>query len=177
MEILHNIDLGQYSTMRIGDLAQHLVIVKNKSDLTQAVDWAQQHNLSFLVIGGGSNIIFKNGFDGLVIINRIAGFKTISKDDSSVIISVGAGENWDDVVAKTVNMGLSGIETLSYIPGTAGATPVQNVGAYGAEIANVLTELEAYDTNKHRFVTLSNSDCHLTTETAFLSQEISAITL
>ncbi len=160
MEILHNVDLSRYSTMRIGDKAKNLVTVKTKDELIDAVEWAKQRNLPVLVIGGGSNIIFKDGFDGLIIVNRILGFDIISKDNNKTVVKVGAGEDWDQVVAKTVDMNLSGIEMLSYIPGTTGATPVQNVGAYGTEIANVLTELEAFDTDSKQFITLTNADCN-----------------
>lgn len=163
MKILTNVPLKSYSTMRLGGLAQALTTVRTKDELLEALDWAREQNVPFLVLGEGSNVIVRDeGFAGLVIINRIMEWTILEETDTSATLRIGAGEHWDDVVARTVEQGLSGIERLSLIPGTAGATPVQNVGAYGSEIAQVLTELEAYDTATARFVTLTNSDCHFT---------------
>lgn len=160
MQIKTNVPLKDYSTMRLGGTAEALTTVRNKQELAEAIEWAAERNKPYLMLGGGSNIIFSNGFKGLVIINALHELKILTEDDDSVTLRIGAGENWDDIVARTVAQGLSGIEKLSAIPGTAGATPVQNVGAYGAEIADVLIELEAYDTTIKRFVTLANADCH-----------------
>ena len=159
MHIQTNIPLKDYSTMRLGGIAEALTTVTTKDELQQALDWAAQRNKPTLMLGGGSNIIFSDGFKGLVIVNALHELTTLSEDDESAVLRIGAGENWDDIVARTVAQGLSGIEKLSAIPGTAGATPVQNVGAYGAEIADVLTELEAYDTVTKKFATLLNKDC------------------
>ena len=159
MQIKTDVSLKDYSTMRLGGIAEALTTVTTKEDLAEAIEWARQHNKPFLMLGGGSNIIFSNGYKGLVIINALHDFEIISEDEGSATLRIGAGEIWDDVVARTVAKGLSGLEKLSAIPGTAGATPVQNVGAYGAEIADVLTELEAYDTNTKKFVTLASADC------------------
>ncbi len=159
MKILTNVSLKNYSTMRLGGTADALTTVTTKEELAEAITWSDEHHKPHLMLGGGSNVIFSDGYQGLVIINALLGFDVLHQDDSSATIRIGAGENWDDIVAKTVNMNLSGIEKLSAIPGTAGATPVQNVGAYGAEISNTLLELEAYDTATKKFVTLSSVDC------------------
>ena len=145
--------------MRLGEAAHSLTTVTSKQELTQAVAWAEEHKLPMLVLGGGSNVIFSSGYDGLVIVNRIPGFSVVSAHNNDVVVKIGAGENWDAAVARTVNMGLHGIEFLSAIPGTAGATPVQNVGAYGAQISDVFAELEAYDLHTHTFVTLNKEQC------------------
>ena len=159
MHIQKNVPLANYSTMRLGGNAKYLCNVTDKHELVNALDWAKDRKLHIKVIGGSSNIVWSDdGFDGLVIVNGITGF-TISEDGNKSYVTIGAGENWDKVVAKTVRSGLSGIEALSLIPGTAGATPVQNVGAYGQEIADTLVSLEAYDTNYNNFVTLQNEDC------------------
>jgi len=159
MQIKTNVPLKDYSTMRLGGIADALTTVTTKEELAEAIQWANERSKPYLMLGGGSNIIFSNGYKGLVIINALHELATLSEDDESVVMRIGAGENWDDIVARTVAQGLSGIEKLSAIPGTAGATPVQNVGAYGAEIADVLTELEAYDTRTKQFATLTNKDC------------------
>ena len=162
MQIKTNVPLKDYSTMRLGGIAEALTTITTKEELKKALDWAEEHHKPTLMLGGGSNIIFSNGYKGLVIINAMHGLETLSEDDESVVMRIGAGEIWDDIVAQTVAKGLSGIEKLSAIPGTAGATPVQNVGAYGAEIADVLIELEAYETKTKTFVTLNNEDCRFT---------------
>lgn len=159
MHIQKNVPLKDYSTMRLGGIAEALTTVSTKEELAKAIAWAKERHKPWLMLGGGSNVIFSNGYTGLVIINALHGFDVIDEDDTSVTLRLGAGEVWDDIVARTVAQGYSGIEKLSAIPGTTGATPVQNVGAYGAEIADVLLDLETYDTHTTSFVTLSNADC------------------
>lgn len=142
--------------MKIGGPARYFAVVSTKDQVAEAVAWAKQHEVKFFPLGEGSNIIFTDrGFNGLVIKIEIPGFKEVGK----ATFKIGAGENWDKIVDRGVDRGLSGIECLSLIPGTAGATPVQNVGAYGQEIKDTLVELTAYDSQADRFVTLSNSDC------------------
>jgi UDP-N-acetylmuramate dehydrogenase len=159
MHMRYDVSLADYSTMRLGGPAKALCQVSDKPELIEAVHWAQQKHWPVIVIGGGSNIIWSDeGFPGLVIVNHITGF-SIVEDHSTGIVTIGAGENWDESVARTVAAGLSGIEALSLIPGTAGATPVQNVGAYGQEIADTLISVEAYDVKSHQLITLLPEDC------------------
>lgn len=160
MQIQTDVSLKDYSTMRIGGKAHALTTVTSHDDLRQAVTWAEERTLPILVLGGGSNVIFSDGYDGLVIVNRIPGFEVLEDSPAGTTVRIGAGENWDEVVKKTVDMNLHGIEALSAIPGTAGGTPVQNVGAYGAQISDTLIELTAYDTLLHRFVVLSRDACN-----------------
>ena len=142
--------------MKIGGPARYFTVATSNEDVAEAVAWAKQHEVKFFPLGEGSNIIFTDrGFNGLVIKIEIPEFETISNTK----FKIGAGENWDKIVDRGVGRGLSGIECLSFIPGTAGATPVQNVGAYGQEIKDTLVSLTAYDSQTSTFVTLSNSDC------------------
>ncbi|MGH7192873.1 MAG: UDP-N-acetylmuramate dehydrogenase, partial [Candidatus Saccharimonadales bacterium] len=130
------------------------------AQVQEAVKWAADRKLPVVMIGGGSNIVWGDkGFPGLVVVNRIRGYEVFEEDETDVYLTVGAGEPWDSVVERSVGAGLTGIEALSLIPGTAGATPVQNVGAYGQEIAQTLTTVEAYDARDGRFVTLAGGDC------------------
>jgi len=146
--------------MKLGGSARFMATVTTPDELAAAIRNARSQSVPFFVLGGGSNVISRDeGFPGIVIRNRILGFEVLSDSAQSTTIKVGAGENWDEIVTKTVDMGLSGIEAMSAIPGTAGAAPVQNVGAYGQEIADTLIELEAYDSQEDRFVTLQNADC------------------
>lgn len=146
--------------MRLGGTGAYLVEVHNRDEVPEAIAWADAHKVPVIMIGQGSNIVWRDeGFPGLIIVNKIRRFETFEEDESNMYITVGAGELWDEVVAKTVAMGYSGIEQLSLIPGTAGATPIQNVGAYGREIADVLVTVEAYDRVENRLVTIPASDC------------------
>lgn len=155
-----NVSLRQYSTMRLGGTAAYQVDIHSRSELETGLGWAGHRQLPVLMIGGGSNIVWRDeGFPGLLMVNKIMRYEQFDEDETNSYITVGAGETWDSVVARTVAAGLSGIEALSLIPGTAGATPVQNVGAYGQEIANVLVSVEAYDAATHAFGNLTAQDC------------------
>ena len=160
MDVHTNIPLKNYLTMKLGGNARFMTTVTTPEAAATACRNAKQHSVPFFVLGGGSNVIAKDeGYGGIVIRNRILGFDVVSDDATSTTIKIGAGENWDETVAKTVQMGLIGIEAMSAIPGTVGAAPVQNVGAYGQEIADTLIELEAYDSETDSFVILRNVDC------------------
>lgn len=160
MNVQANVLLKDFSTMRLGGPAKYLTQIADRYALIDALAWAEEHKLKTIVIGGGSNIVWGDkGYNGLVIVNHILGFKVHPEDKEFSYVTVGAGENWDSVVKRTVAAGLHGIEALSLIPGSAGATPVQNVGAYGQEIADCLVSIEAYDTTHKQFVTIPNEDC------------------
>lgn len=160
MDVHTDIPLKNYLTMKLGGSARFMTTATTADELAAACRNAKGQNIPFFILGGGSNVIAKDeGFPGIVIRNRIVGFEMIEDTPSSTTFKVGAGENWDETVAKTVQMGLSGIEAMSAIPGTVGAAPIQNVGAYGQEIADTLVSLEAYDSQEDRFVILENTDC------------------
>lgn len=145
--------------MKIGGRAKFVVEIDSREDLPEAAEFISRKNLSWFALGGGSNVIAGEKFDGVILLNKIRGFREISDDDFSKKIMFGSGEILDKIIEKTVRENLSGLEFLSRIPGTIGATPVQNVGAYGAEISDVLTELEAYDFAKKTFVKFAKNDC------------------
>lgn len=160
MEVRTGISLKQYTTMRLGGDARFMAPAYSVEDVAIIYENAKKQELPIFILGGGSNVIVHDeGFNGIVLLNRIKGFEVISDDKSTAIIKIGAGEIWDEIVARTVEMGLSGIEAMSSIPGTAGAAPVQNVGAYGQETADTLVSLEAYDSETNQVVSLSAEDC------------------
>jgi len=160
MDIKENVDLKDYSTMRLGGKARYLAEANSEQELVALVDWAASRSVSFLIVGGGSNIIWKDeGFNGLVIVNKILGREVVAENETSATIHVGAGEIWDEVVAWSVDKNLSGIEFLSAIPGKSGAAPIQNIGAYGAEIADTLTEVSLYDTKEKSFGSMAAGTC------------------
>ncbi|MDO8335248.1 MAG: UDP-N-acetylmuramate dehydrogenase [Candidatus Saccharibacteria bacterium] len=156
-----NIPLKDYVTMKIGGPARYMATANTREELLSLVQQAGETPV--LVLGQGSNIIVgDSGFAGLVILNRILGFEIYDQDPGATKIKVGSGEAWDSVVQRSTENGLSGIECLSAIPGCTGAAPVQNIGAYGQEIADTLIEVEALDLKTKQFVTLSNNDCNFT---------------
>ncbi len=160
MNIHTNTPLKNLTTMRIGGPAHFFSEVHTAQELHELYQDTQAKNVPFFILGGGSNVIAHDeGYQGLIIRIKIPGFEVIANDLNSTTIKIGAGENWDNVVARTVDMRLSGIEAMSAIPGTAGAAPVQNVGAYGQEISETLVSLEAYDTQTNAMVQLQNADC------------------
>lgn len=160
MDIQENIALREHSTMRLGGTARYATEITGRFQVAEAVQWARDRNLPILMIGGGSNIVWRDeGFEGLLLINKIAGYQDFAEDESNIYLTLGAGENWDDVVARSVASGYSGIEALSLIPGTAGATPIQNVGAYGQEIADTLVSVEAYDLQANELINIPAAEC------------------
>ena len=160
MEIHTNIPLKNYTTMRLGGNARFMTEAHTPKDIASVYRNAKTQNLPIFILGGGSNVIVHDeGFAGIVVRNRIPGFEIIDDQPSTTTIRIGAGENWDEVVKRTVDLNLNGIEAMSAIPGTAGAAPIQNVGAYGQEIADTLLSLEAYDSQTDSFIVLQNADC------------------
>lgn len=160
MFILENVPLSAYSTMRLGGKAAYLTEINDRSEIAQAIEWANQRQLPYMMIGEGSNIVWRDeGFPGLIMVNKILKFETFEEDAENLYITIGAGEHWDSVVERIVTMGYSGVEELSLIPGTAGATPVQNVGAYGREIADSLMTIEAFDTKEGKLMNMQAGDC------------------
>ncbi len=174
MEIHANIPLKNYTTMKLGGNARLITEVRTPEEVVEAYQNAKAQSLPFFILGGGSNVIAKDeGFDGLIIRMRIPGFSVIADDLNTTTIQVGAGEEWDSVVKRTVDMNLSGIEAMSAIPGTAGAAPVQNIGAYGQEIADTMQSLVAFDTGTNSFVTLLSNDCEFSyRQSIFRSSQI-----
>ncbi len=160
VNILENVNLAEHSTMRLGGQARWLATAVTDEQVYELNAWAAKKNAPVMMIGQGSNIVWRDeGYQGLVIVNGIRGREILSQDDKSVVVRIGGGEVWDEVVAWSVEQGLSGIEFLSLIPGTAGAGPVQNIGAYGAELADTLIEVEAYDTQTESYGGITNSSC------------------
>ena len=160
MEFLQNVSLAKYSTMRLGGVARFAVEIHDRNELLVAVNWAKTNKIPVIMVGEGSNIVWSDeGFPGLLLINRIKKFEPFLEDQENYYLNVGAGEDWDEVVGRTVEAGATGIEALSGIPGTAGATPIQNVGAYGQEISQSLVSVEALDLTTNQYLTIPNSDC------------------
>lgn len=161
MSLQENVSLAGYSTMRLGGNARYLADIKKPEEINEMAAWAKSNNLPVIMIGRGSNIVWRDeGFNGLVLVNKISGRDVLADDNHSSTIKFAAGENWDKCVEWTVDKKLTGLEYMSLIPGTVGAAPVQNVGAYGGELSHSLLELEAYDTVLGAVVRLQNHECN-----------------
>lgn len=144
--------------MRLGGAARYVVTLENVDDIEKAYNFAQDKHLSTWIMGGGANTIGRDeGFDGVIILNRLKGIKIIEEDTENVLIEAMGGEVWDDLVKFACERGYSGIEAMSAIPGTVGAAPVQNIGAYGQDISQTLESVVAYDTKLQKFCTIPKS--------------------
>ncbi|HLF84412.1 MAG TPA: UDP-N-acetylmuramate dehydrogenase, partial [Blastocatellia bacterium] len=154
-----NVTLAPMTTLGIGGPARYFAEVGNTGALVTGVEWARSRGAPLFVLGGGSNIVVADsGFPGLVLRVSIRGVET-HFDGADVVINAGAGEEWDALVAHCVARNWSGFECLSGIPGRVGATPIQNVGAYGKETSESLVSVEALDLESKKLVELRASDC------------------
>lgn len=144
-EVVSDRDLQTLNTLAVPSVASHYVRVTGAEELQNALRFAQQHHLPVLVLGGGSNLILPERFAGLVIHIAIKGFTAIAEDEQHVWLRAGAGEVWQDLVEYCLQRNYFGLENLSLIPGTVGAAPIQNIGAYGVELDSVFAELSAID--------------------------------
>ena len=153
MKIQEKIPLAEITTMRLGGEARFVIDVEKVEEIPEAMMFANEKSLPVFFLGEGANSIGRDeGFPGVIVRNKITGIEII--DEEKRIIRGYGGENWDNVVNFTTFLGWSGIECLSKIPGSLGAAPVQNIGAYGQEISQVIVEVEAYDTILDEFVTI-----------------------
>ncbi|SBT64095.1 UDP-N-acetylmuramate dehydrogenase [Micromonospora sediminicola] len=152
--------LARYTTLRLGGPAGRLEIATDADEIVRKVREAEAREEAVLVLAGGSNVVIGDqGFPGTVVLVRSRGFRVVASEGDTVTVRVAAGEPWDDLVAATVERGWSGLECLSGIPGSAGATPIQNVGAYGQEVAETIVAVEAYDRTHHEVVRMAAADC------------------
>ena len=151
-------DLRDYTSLRVGGPAKNFVEVGTESEIIAAIEAAG--DTPILIIGGGTNILVADsGFEGTVI--RITSHSMQAEFDacSGATLTIGAGENWDEFVATTLERGFAGLETLSGIPGTVGAAPIQNIGAYGHEVSEFITRVRTYDRQTKSLKTFTNSEC------------------
>ncbi len=161
MKIEENKSLKEFTTFRIGGNARFFSIISNEKDLLDTLEFIKINKLRFFVLGGGSNILISDkGFDGLVMKMEIKGIDFDYKDNNEVYVKANSGENWDDFVNECVKRELYGIENLSGIPGTVGASPVQNIGAYGSEAKDSIYEVRVFDMESKNFLNIKNENCH-----------------
>jgi UDP-N-acetylmuramate dehydrogenase len=169
--IKENVSLLPLTAFKIGGKARYFTEVKNSDELKEALRFAKEEGLPFFVLGGGSNVLIGDaGFDGLVLKMEMRGKSWEEKGDE-VFVKAAAGENWDALISEAVGKGFFGFENLSAIPGSVGGSVVQNIGAYGAEIKDVVKEVEVLDTEKGEVKTLNNEECEFAYRTSIFKKK------
>ena len=155
MKILENIALAPLTTLGIGGPARWFVEATSEAEIAEACAWAREQDMPLFVLGGGSNVLVADtGFDGLALHIALAGM-----EQEGELLCAAAGTPWDDCVKQALGANCAGLECLAGIPGTVGGTPVQNVGAYGQEVASVIERVRAFDLAAQKFVEFANADC------------------
>ena len=162
MVIRENVEIMNLTTMRLGGKARYVVEITKKEELPEAYIFAKRKEVPVYVLGTGSNIIGRDeGFSGLILVNKIRGIEIIEEKDDILTLKGFGGEMLDDFIAFGAERGYSGMEAMSAIPGTLGAAPVQNVGAYGQDISQTIVEVEAFDSKTLNYLTLDKSQMKL----------------
>ncbi|EKD77488.1 MAG: hypothetical protein ACD_42C00318G0002 [uncultured bacterium] len=159
MRIKENVLLGQYNTFNINATARYFVTIDSIAALRAILSNKKYKTIPYVILGGGSNILFTRDVEGLVIHNQIVGVEKIDENNDHVFLKIGAGENWHQLVLYCVKNNYAGIENLSLIPGTVGAAPIQNIGAYGVELKETLCEVHAIDIEKNTPRIFKNAEC------------------
>ncbi len=173
MNIQKNISLAGYTTLRLGGSAAYFAVVVSDSDLREALNFAQSQNLSVFPLGEGSNIVVSDQLkDSFVIKMDNRGIDIIKEDNETVTLRAGAGTLWDDFVEYAVSRNFSGIEALSMIPGTCGASPVQNIGAYGQEVSDTISVVRVFDLDQNNFREIPVLDCKFSYRDSIFKNEL-----
>lgn len=157
--IRESVPLAPYTTIGLGGSARYFCSCTTEQEVREALEFGRGRQLPVYILGGGSNVVFSDeGFPGLVARVALPGFR-YQPEDGSVLVEAAAGSSWDDLVAQSVRQGLCGIECLSGIPGMVGGAPIQNIGAYGEEIADTVTDVDCLDRHRLTRVTFGRDEC------------------
>lgn len=159
MQIQQNYSLKRFNTFGIDVKARYFSQFQSLSELKDLIDKSEKLNKPALILGGGSNILFTHDFDGFVLKNELKGIELVKEDESFYYVKAAAGENWHQFVLYCLEHNYAGVENLSLIPGNVGASPMQNIGAYGVEIKDVFYELEAFHLQDKEVVKFGLNDC------------------
>ncbi len=159
LEIKKNVNLSNFTSLKIGDKAKYFVVVKSEDDLKKALFFAKENDLNIFVLGGGTNTLITKNLDFLVIKNEIKGIKIVKETKNHVFVEANSGEIWTTLVDFSISKNLGGLENLYYVPGTVGAAPIQNIGAYGKELKDNFVSLLAFDLKTAKFRNFSKVDC------------------
>lgn len=159
LNLTPDFDLSGRNTLALRSRSRWGAVLDAADQVPALFALAQERGLPLRILGGGSNVVLSATFDGITAVVATTGRKVIASDENHVLVEAAAGETWHDFVAWTVEQGFGGIENLAGIPGTVGAAPVQNIGAYGAEVADVFESLMAFDTADKTLRTFTSGDC------------------
>lgn len=160
LKVRENVSLAELTTLKIGGAARFFVSAKNEGEVADALKFAEQNDLQVFILGGGSNVLIADeGFNGLVLQIALKEISTVRGNDETVFVTARAGEDWDEFCAFCVEKNIAGVECLSGIPGFVGGTPVQNVGAYGQEVAETIASVRAFDRKTKEILELTRADC------------------
>ncbi|MDD3265888.1 MAG: UDP-N-acetylmuramate dehydrogenase [Burkholderiales bacterium] len=166
LKTITNYDISTLNSLKLSSTAKYYTILDDYAQLENIQQELINHK-KFFVLGGGSNIIVPEVYDGLIIHNQLKGIEIID-DGEYYLVTAKAGEIWDDFIAYCGNNGAYGLENLSLIPGTVGASPVQNIGAYGVEVKDFITQIEVYDLNDTQIKYLTNLECNFSYRNSIL---------
>ncbi len=157
--IRENVPLSAFTTFGVGGPARFFARVSSEEEAAHALAFALDKGLPLFVLGAGSNVLMSDdGFPGMVILNRIRGF-AFEQAGNSVLVRAGGGEDWQDFTDRCIEEGWQGVECLAGIPGTVGASPVQNIGAYGQEVSRIITQVRCLETATGKAATFANKEC------------------
>lgn len=172
MEILKDYSLKSFNTFGLNVDAKYFCRVASLADIREIVKFIEIKKLPYLFIGGGSNILFTKDFDGLIIKIVLRGIEIVGEDSDYIFVKAASGENWDEFVGYCVNHNYAGIENLSLIPGSVGASPIQNIGAYGVEMKDFFHEVEFYDLTDGSVKKFKKGDCHFGYRSSIFKKEL-----
>lgn len=161
LQIEKDVSLAAYTTLQVGGVADHFFRLSKEEELVEIAAYAETRHLPVSVIGGGSNVLVSDGpLHRLIVKNELKGITSVADEmTGEVLITAAAGEKWDNFVARLIEQGLAGLENLSGIPGAVGAAPIQNINAYGAQVADVIESVRVFDVGTKNFRTLSKAEC------------------
>jgi UDP-N-acetylmuramate dehydrogenase len=171
------VSLQKYNTFGINVTCRYFLAFTDPRDVQLYFDFQPVPTSSFLILGEGSNVLFTQNVPGTVLHPAIKGIKILEEHRDEVVVHAGAGENWDGFVEHAVRRGWSGIENLSYIPGTVGAAPVQNIGAYGAEAKDVIVSVEGYNLQHRKMQVFSHAECAFEYRTSVFKSSLAGVFL
>jgi len=171
MEINKNASLKALNTFGVNANAKYLSYIQNLQDIEALFEWKTKNDLPNLILGGGSNLLFKNDYEGLVAKVDLLGKDIANEDDEAVYVSAAGGENWHDFVMWTIEQGFAGLENLSLIPGCVGAAPIQNIGAYGVELSSTFHSLQTVNLENGDIQEFSKEHCQFGYRESFFKSQ------